>query len=440
MDCLRLKLSIPALRVSDDGATHTYGIAVVYGKLRWDVFHRFSEYLSLYERLLEYPLEGVPSPPPKSIGRPQNSLVLEERRVMLETWLKALCQRPDIRSSSPFVDFIEFEIHTSCRVPPLSAQLLAVCQDAKFNLSDFQWVPSTRSIFASFEEAASMARLGKVWSLVETDDLGSLSVWVLSRASDGNWKTELSEEGNEAQFDQLLHTNTPHRCRALYFHEATGRIFVGLENGFVEVYRFPHRTARTDHVQLDDNGNGEGTFFGLEKEEQLNLHSESIMSIRGDSAGPGRILTVGFDKAVRVVNCSTLETLCGGKLTKRIASGHHLTVGVLENTSTEEEFLKSRMFIGSSDGSVFIFSSMVNPPEWLHTIEGKGPHPITSLELAGSSLLVAQKYTLTIYRVGKSFETCKVTQMAKYEPDLKMGELNENRTSEHLQFSNIVFL
>lgn len=421
MDCSRLKLSIPSLRVSDDGATHTYGIAVVYGKLRWDVFHRFSEYHAVYDKLLEYSLEAVPQPPPKSIGRPNNSAVLEERRLMLETWLKALCRRPDIRSSSPFVDFIEFELHTSCSVPPLLPHLQAVVQDPKFQLSDFQWVPSSRSVFASYEDSASMARLGKVWSLVESDEMGSLSVWSFPHASDYNWSRETNETSStEPYFDKLIHTSTYQRCRALFFHEATGRIFVGLESGVVEVYRFP---SRTQHNRKNtEDATVTETFCGLEKEEQLNLHSESIMSIRGNNAGPGRILTVGFDKAVRVVNCTTLETLSGGKLTKRLSSGHHLTTGVLENASNEEEFLKSRMFIGSSNGSVFIFSSMVNPPEWLHTIEGEGSNPITALELAGSSLLVAQKYTLSIYRVGKAVEDCKVVRIAKYEPELKFGE------------------
>lgn len=415
MDASRLRLSVPSLRISDDGTTHCYGIAVVYGKLRWDIFHRFSEYLALYDKLLQYGLEAIPSPPAKSIGRPNNSSVLEERRAMLEIWIKSLLIRPDICTSVPFIEFIEYELHTGCSVSSVSPFLQAICQDGKFQLSDFHWSRTTRSIFASYEEAASIARLGKVWSLVESDELGSLSIWGLKKYITSCVGNTSSSTSSEPYFDQILHTNTNHRCRALYYNETTGRMFVGLETGAVEVYRYPSINHHHDPAISE-------TFCGLEKEEQLNLHSESIMSIRGNDAGPGRILTVGFDKAIRVVNCTTLETLCGGKLTKRLSSGHHLTVGILEDATSTEQFMKSRMFIGTSNGDVFVFASMGNPPEWLFKIEGNSFHfPITALELAGSSLLVGQKYSLCIYRIGKSIDECKFTQIATYQPLLKAG-------------------
>lgn len=348
---------------------------------------------------------------------------------MLEIWFKSIAARPDIRTAPPFIDFIEFELHTNSNVGQLAPYVEGVCRDSRFHLTDFQFVPSSRSIFASYEEGAGMARLGKAWSLVEEDELGSLNVWSLpdDQGDGADYGPPSSCESNDGRiyFEAHLRTSTHHRCRALYYHEATGRLFVGFDTGRVDVYN----QARNEAVssRMNDSDAIAETIYGLQKEEELNLHSESILTLCGSDSGPGRVMSVGFDKAVRVLNCRTLELLCGGKLKKRLPSGGHLTCGVLEDANSEQEFLNSRMFVGASHGEVFIFSTTVNPPQCLDTIqcdEGDSKAPVTALELAGPNLLVARKYTCSIYRVGKVLEKgpkSKITRIAIYDPQLKFG-------------------
>lgn len=437
MDCTRLRVSIPKVSIAtNDGVVHKYCIKLVYGKLGWEVHHRFSEFHSLNDTLHSMcQFQALPPPPSKSLLRPHDSAVLEERRIMLQNWIRLLCARPDVRTSSPFLEFIEFERYTNVTVHPLAPVLCGVCEDGKFQLSDCVWREATRSVIASYEETASMARVGKVWSLVETEELGSLSIWGI-RVPDGvlpdaslyglhssvgagrpvfgasNAAAVPLDDFREIQFDKTVHMAAPHRFRCIYFFPVQNRLFVGLDTGVVEVYNVPFSPSEyTDEVPT--------VLHGFMKETELPLHTESLLSLRGNEVGPGRFITTGFDKAVRVVNCTTLETISGGNLAKRLEYREHLATAVLEGGTDEESFLKSRMFIGTSKGNVFVYSSQTNPPEYRTTISCK--EPIGALELAGANLLIAHKYTLSIYRVGRPGDETKAFLTAQFRPDLHSG-------------------
>lgn len=436
MDCSRLRLSVPKVSMSaQEGVIHKYCINVIYGKLEWDIHHRFSEFHSLNDTLQGMcNIQALPPPPRKSVIRPHDASTLEERRIMLQNWIRLLCARPDVRTSSPFLEFIEFERHTNVSVQPLAPFLCGACDDAKFQLSDFIWCQDTRSIVASYEETAGMARVGKVWSLVEAEELGSLSVWNINEQDVGSLSSALYDEQRllnpyrpslalndplpssrdfkELELDRTVHMSAPYRFHCIFFYPPQNRLFAGLDTGVVQVYNMPFSTG-------DYSCDAPTALHGFTKETDLPLHTEAILSLSGDDSGCGRFITTSFDKAIRVVNCSSLETISGGNLAKRMGFREQLVAAVLERAIDEETYFKSRMFIGTSAGNVFVYASQVNPPEYRTTISCK--EPVGALELAGSNLLVAHKYTLSIYRVGRPGEETKAQLTAQLRPDLPTG-------------------
>jgi hypothetical protein len=424
MDFSRFQLSIPYVTLcSDDGVIHKYCIKLVYGKLEWEICRRFSEFQTLNDTLLTTgQFQAIPKPPPKNFLRPHNVVVIEERRIMLENWLKHLSNRPDVRTSSFFLDFIEFESNTNTVVEPLGPVLLGCCDDGKFHLSDFVYCSPNRSIIASYAESANMSRIGKVWSLIELEELGGLSIFEMCRSASCS-KTSptttptlplLSYNKKETvQFEKNVFMTAPFRFNRLYYSRSNNRLFITLHNGVVHVYKLPS-TFRYTNADVNST-----TLHGFFKETELVLHTESIVSINGDNNIPGRFVTAGYDDAIRIVNCKTLETLSGGSLSKRLDYNEKITLAIIENVPCEF-YNQSRLFIGTTKGNVLICSLHVNPPEYRVTIPCG--NTIGALELAGSNILIAHKHILSIYRIGIFGEEHNFSLIVQLNPHLLSGK------------------
>lgn len=374
--------TITETRLTRDGATWTYGVLVTTAEQkRWTVFRRFSEFHSLYERLTRtWGLQGVPSPPPKMLGRPQSPTRIEERRAQLALWLQSVCRRADLRTCPALLEFLEWESNLGSSLLSLAPNLEEVRTEGRFFLTHARYFAPF--LFVAFEETAVASRI--VWSLVERETLGSISI--------------LQYGGTEPQLlrDVLRHDG-PDRVKDVFYHPLSGRMFCALDNGQVSVYRVP---------QFDSNTSD---YHSISAETQLSLHAEAVVHLSGSQDGPGRLLTVSLDKTVRIVNCSTLETLCGGRLEKRLDPGDYLTVAELEPSFDQESFEQTRVFVGTHHGRVLILTSLDNPPHFLAEIPPpRGTAPITALKSVGSNLLVAQQRTLFVFKVGKGHPTIQL--------------------------------
>lgn len=423
MDVARLRLSIPTVRLAPDGGSHAYDIHIVYGKLHWTVSHRFSTFLAVADALAHQGYEALPLPPPKTLTRPQDAAVLEGRRVMLQTWLRALCVRPDTRTSRPLLDFLEFELQTSTAVPSLAPAVLGWCGEPRFLTSDCVYVGSRNAIIAAYEESAHMSRLGKVWSLIEQDELGAIDIWhIASFSQPSSFSTPSMpmdpSGGDEAVIVHIAHAMSPFRVRCVYYHAPTGRIFCGLETGTIKVFTIGQASAEDNNTSKPD-----GLPLVLCPLTDLSLHSEAVLALRGDG---DRLASVGYDGALRVVHCTSLETICGGRLHKRLTAGEHLTTVVIEPAAAgdggalqQRPAFCGRLIVGSDKGRVFIFNGRANPPPFLACLDCDGP--ITALDIAGSNLLVAHKYALTIFRLSKDPLDGTAIRDAVLSPGLTSG-------------------
>lgn len=74
------------------------------------ILRRFSDFLDLFSQLKkEFPMKYLPSPPPKKILRIKSEALLEERRRLLEDWMKKLLSDISVSRSAPAAIFLELE-------------------------------------------------------------------------------------------------------------------------------------------------------------------------------------------------------------------------------------------------------------------------------------------------------------------------------------------
>ncbi|WJX74937.1 hypothetical protein P8452_58529 [Trifolium repens] len=97
------------------------------------ILRRFSDFLNLFSQLKkEFPMKNLPSPPPKKILRIKSEALLEERRHLLENWMKKLLSDIAVSRSAPAAIFLELE-----------AAARASFHDADQHVSDAQTASTT---------------------------------------------------------------------------------------------------------------------------------------------------------------------------------------------------------------------------------------------------------------------------------------------------------
>merc|ERR1719291_662220 len=116
------------------------------------------------------------------------------------------------------------------------------------------------------------------------------------------------------------------------------------------------------------------------KKASLELHHKSPVTYLGVSSR--RLVSLGFDSAIRVIDVSSRELLCGGRLMKRLRNeSDYLSCGLLDDA-------QDRAYIGTSGGDLFILDISRNPPNFLHTMDF-GNQAINMLCVCQETLLAA---------------------------------------------------
>lgn len=137
----------------------------------------------------------------------------------------------------------------------------------------------------------------------------------------------------------------------------------------------------------------------------LELHHKSPVTHL--SASPRRLLSLGFDTAMRIVDVGNHELLCGGRLMKRLRKeSDYLSSGLLDDPG-------GRAFIGTSGGDVFILDVSKNPPDFLHTLE-LNSKPVSSLCAVESRLLIAHGDRISVMSFEEKGQERRSTRLAVY--------------------------
>ncbi|XP_058780454.1 PX domain-containing protein EREX isoform X1 [Vicia villosa] len=131
------------------------------------ILRRFSDFLDLFSQLKkEFPMKYLPSPPPKKILRIKSHALLEERRSLLENWMKKLFSDIAVSRSAPAAIFLELE-----------AAARASFHDANQNISDEQTSAGTalsHTIHNSSHDFVKASSVSGDDTTSEVSELGTL--------------------------------------------------------------------------------------------------------------------------------------------------------------------------------------------------------------------------------------------------------------------------
>jgi len=413
MDATRLRAEICDFTPTANGKTFQYTIAVAFGKIKWSVNRRFSDFVALQTQLLENDhLAGILGLPSKTlIGRPQGSAELRQRQNELEVFLHGLLARPDIRTSNALLKFLDFETHTHIAVRHLSPSCVANTNPSQLSISSFQ-ILSDGFVAIGYEDASSLSRLGRVWQVVEPDEVGCLSLWQYSV---------------ETGFTRLTGSTKPSKVRAMHFHEASRRLFVGMDSGIVEIYDIPQlenirgksssnklsnsaspSERRQQHVESPSSVVKD---LFSEPLAQLKAHEGAVIAFHG---GENELLSTGFDGSFRVVSLRKGKILSGGRLSQRL--------GEAKITSCYFDEDELRAFIGTSAGQVLIYSTEEQPPTFLHSIVPvNATSCVMSISMTENTLLVGAGELVVAYGFPNRGEEKRMPRLGEFASPLSDG-------------------
>mmetsp|Transcript_34005 Transcript_34005/g.97980 ORF Transcript_34005/g.97980 Transcript_34005/m.97980 type:complete len:564 (+) Transcript_34005:151-1842(+) len=383
---LPLRATVVKASPVDDNSTYKYHIKLQFESATWEVAKRFSEFDTLLQSLGSCKYGALPRLPSKTLlGSPTAEEVIAGRKEQLRIILNDLLGRPDTRTSQQVRSFLALDSHTGTAVRSLLPEALRTFEDPRFGVSDFCVSPGSNLILITHEDSTHLSRLGRVWSVVEPDELGAVHLW--SQAGE-SWKRMYS------------HTYGI-KVRSLAWEEQSRHLFVGLEDGKIEVFDVPADTMQPA------------------KKASLELHHKSPVTHL--SVSPRRLLSLGFDTAVRVIDTTSRALLCGGRLMKRLRSeSDYLSCGILDDA-------QDRAFIGTSGGDVFILDISRNPPNFLHTLQF-GSHSVAKMCRYKDRFFVAVADSIVVMSFeekGKEENTSKLgTYRCKYLPEDEVSILS----------------
>ncbi|CAD7972076.1 unnamed protein product [Amoebophrya sp. A120] len=324
---LDFNLQVTKFSPTSSGSTFQYHVQITSGPtLSWEVIKRFSDFDRLLDQLDSQRYGCLPKLPPKTLARPLDVESATERQRLLQVLLHEILRRPDLRNSTPLKDFLEIEAHIpTLGDVDLQPQIMRSFEDMRYSASGIVPVPNRTIVLAVHQDNSSLSRLGRVWSIVEPDELGVFHLW---------------QHGEEKGWERKDDVSCHQKPVCTLYDDATDKVFAGFDNGQVKILgidmeRSMKKIFANDAVQMH--------------------HLASVVDM---SLGGGRLLSIGYDSTLRLLDTSSHGIVGGGKLGKRLPEDTYLTTCFLDSE-------QDRAFLGSSGYDVFVFSVANNPPEFL---------------------------------------------------------------------------
>ena len=312
------------------------------------VFPDFQLEAAKYAQLPPLPAKTMPLMTP-------DSTAIVQRSTVLTLLLLKLCARADVRQSQPLRTFIDFDGQTSYAVTPHELSRGRTIIDARFGVVGLSNI--SQALVAVHTDTTSLARLGKVWSLIEADELAQLSIWTTARDA-ALAPPSHSEYAEPAKIgDRIFARTLPEKANAMKL-TPQGHIFVGMGNG--TILGFNIQNPAKPFVTIA-------------------AHGQSPV-IAMDVTKDNIIVSVGLDTGLRLSSPETGLVVSGGKLTKRLEVGEVFTcISLTQNCS--------RVFVGTDKGRVFVFDIATGSPVYIHTLS-MSSYPVRCVSVTAKALHV----------------------------------------------------
>ena len=291
------------------------------------VNRRYSDFDRLLFELDWAGLTLLPLLPGKTLLKHTSGPVLSERIQGLSRFVNELIARPDVRCTEIFRNFLEI----SDLFPAEGLHAETQMDGSRLPLRDFAVSNKhERKFYVVHGDNSVFARMGKMWQLVEKDELGAFAVLQAPNFPD------------ERTWDVVGSRIYPQQANCVASDDAY--VAVGTDTGRVLIYNF------TD-------GNFSCEFIAQPKAE-LELHGSQ--PVLGVALQFPILASVGFDCALRVYDISQETLQCGGRLKKRLGEGEVLTRVKL----VDRKFAA----ISSNKNHIFLYDITRSPnPELKHT-------------------------------------------------------------------------
>lgn len=331
-----------------DGSVE-YVVAVELLGHHWQVKRRFS----CFDQLL-YDLEWdghaiLPPLPPKTLLQPANPSLISQRASQLQTLLHTLLGRQDVRKSEIFRKFLEVDDKYAVR--GCKFDIDSSIEDGKFSIESFYYDCDSKKVYTAHADTTALSRLGRMWLVIESDELGAYCVWTPSE--------ELKIWSNSV-CNVLCYKVT-----CLCTHGKT--VLLGLDSGRVVSY----------HMEES----------GTKQMISLELHgTKPVVDIFtvGD-----RLYSIGLDHALRVYDLSSDLIISGGKLGKRLSSASQYLKRVMANAN-------HITYVATSTNQILKFDAAHSPkPEFIECIRLPEGSQISDICLIDTDLLVSHDSSIS---------------------------------------------
>ncbi|OII72672.1 PX domain-containing protein [Cryptosporidium andersoni] len=438
-----------------ESSTVSYKIYVNGPFKSYQIQKRYSEFAMLQSLLYDHGFSLLPSLPPKTfLSKPQDPVLIKERQQGLQAYLNNILKRLDIYSSSIFLNFLQIpsSLQNSRFLPNLKFELLADLsegQQAVSNVFIEKLVPlGTYLAFISYQDNSSLSRLGKVWSIIEPEDLGSLYIWdlqsnrhfnrkksfnVTHRNSVDNFQNAIhtlltNTTLDSSKFNCLINVTFSYRCKGVIYLSETDTLCVFSEKGYLEIYSGIMNIC--ENLILSNITSNPKNLREIITPRNILIHHDQIQHVHLPNYLNNNesqfSLSIGIDNSVRLFCLKQMKIISGGNVTKRL-QGTKLTCCYLE-----QNFARLGFF-GSNSGIVLVLDMASHPPYLTAQLKDSSQEAITCITVSNDYIIVAYTDLIRIYNVTIDAEqgTCIINDnqpLWTIEPyffsDMSMGHIS----------------
>ncbi|KAH8582635.1 PX and WD40 domain [Cryptosporidium sp. chipmunk genotype I] len=396
-----------------------YRILVCGQNGKYEVQKRFSEFALLQSLLVERGLGLLPSLPPKTLFTKNQDLnFINERMKGLQSYLTNLISRHDVVLSPLFMNFLEFpnsennpQIMKKLVNIEVMADIASIRQSVSGIFISDSDLLSAPLMFISHQENSSLSRLGRVWSIIDSEETGSIFVWCLQPYSskttsyhsvnmDYDTITNAfhnlcnSNTIDSSKFCCLIHSGFPYKCKNIVYISKKDSLCIFSEHGTIDVFEGVFSRLKS---RIASGNNSPLVLSECIKPNRIQLHGSPIAFVYSTFSTDCNIkhkytLSVGIDNSIRLFCFDQMKIISGGNLNKRV-NGSRVMSCYLEN-----EFGRLGFF-GTSSGQLIVLDMISQPPYLITNFNSQidCQYPITSIVASKKFLVVAYSNIIKIF-------------------------------------------
>ena len=293
---------------------------------------------------------------------------LQRRAHDLLGLLTTLASRPDTRQCRPFRGFIDFD-RQSGSAETLRELMRGRCaSDPRFGVIGASAIGDVLAVVHT--DTTSLARLGKVWSIIEPDELGTFSLWRISRGS-GITQTASTEQFADDDIlklgEKVFSGSLCETAHSMKLSIESATLAIGLANGTIQVYDIQSPLKPEWVIKA----------HGLSPVIAVDIIRDTVVSI-------------GLDSALRVSSTKTGKMISGGQLSKRLSSGEVFTTLHIHPKS-------ERVFVGTTKGQVFVYDISSGSPQFVSVMRMNILSPIAYISSSEDQILIGYDSFVAVF-------------------------------------------